>query len=612
LAFILLRRPRRRASWLPVVPAPLIAVLAGCTGSIGDAGSSRTLEPGSHDETNAPGADAPTSFVCDPNAKPPERPLRRLTMMQYRNTLSSLAAWSLGSTAAAEPFMQSIAAVLAALPEDRREPVPQDPHGSYRRLDQSLQQEHVDAFYAVGTAVGAALTTQDRIRTVVGTCASDGDASNDAACLDGFVERFGSRVLRRPMTSEDLTFYRSVYGSSTLADPLAYADVITVMLNAPEFVYLVEHGDTAVAGEPGVFQLSPFELATRLSYQFWQTMPDDALWNDAQAGKLMQADTYRAEVERVFSDPRRQSTIREFVSDWLKVEDLPALDAHNEDVTFQSFAGTDVPSADLRQHMIDDVLDTVDFFVWSRQSSMVDLLTNELSLNRSPDLAKIYGVAPWDGGQNPPSFPSGQRPGLLTRALFLTSGSANTRPVLKGVFIRRRMLCDDLPPPPPGVNASPPELHPDMTTREVVEEITEKAGTVCVSCHKTVINPLGFATEGFDALGRFRTSQRLFDAAGQLAGSKPVNTQSTPLVESSDATISQGPADLVRLIVKSGKASSCLARNYFRFTYARWEDTKADACALEDLRRGLANGGSISDMLREAALSPAFSRRVFD
>jgi hypothetical protein len=261
--------------------------------------------------------------------------------------------------------------------------------------------------------------------------------------------------------------------------------------------------------------------------------------------------------------------------------------------------------------MIDDVLGMAEYFVWTKPSPLSALFTSELSFNKGSELAKIYGVAAWNGASPAPSFPAGERPGLLTRALFLSSGSANTRPILKGVFIRRRMLCDDLAPPPPGANAVPPELRPDMTTRQVVQELTEKPGTVCASCHKSMINPLGFATEGFDSIGRHRTEQRLFSAAGVETGSKPVDTTSVPSVILGDTTPSTGPGDLARQIVASGKAEACLARNYFRFTYARWEDVEIDGCTLETLRQSLAAGGKVSDLLVKVALTPSFRQRAF-
>jgi hypothetical protein len=629
--------PRTRFAFekiIVVVAACVSSALSGCVGDIGDSerggstgssgtGSSGTTGSGSSTTggastggtstggtttggTNPPGS---PEFACDPSAAAVEAPLRRLSTTQYKNSLASLASWALGDGAVGAQIMGTLGETLRSLPEDRREPVPQDLHGSYRRLDQTLQQEHVDGFFAAGVAMGNALSAH--LGALVGPCATDADASNDGTCLDQFIQRFGSRALRRPLDASEVAFYKSVYGANVAPDAQAYADVVGVMLNSPQFLYFTEHGGAAVAGRTGVYELSAFELASRLSYQFWDTMPDDALWKAASDGSLLDPVVYQHEVDRIFADPRTRPALSRFVADWLKVEDLPALEAHAQDAVFRSFAGQDMPRAELRQQMIDDVLDTVDYYVWTRKGSMNDLLTTNASLNKGADLAKIYGLPAWDGVSTPPSFAEGARPGLLTRALFLTSGSANTRPIMKGVFIRRDVLCDEIPPPPPGANAVPPQLSPDMTTRQVVEQLTQKNGTVCASCHLSVINPLGFSTENFDALGRARTEQRLFDANGTPMGSKPIDTHSVPEVAPGDTTPSNGAADLSQLIVKSGKANACLARNYFRFTYGRWENLAADGCALEQMRKRVDAGGSIGDLLKEAALSPAFRRRSF-
>jgi hypothetical protein len=174
------------------------------------------------------------------------------------------------------------------------------------------------------------------------------------------------------------------------------------------------------------------------------------------------------------------------------------------------------------------------------------------------------------------------------------------------------MLCDQIPPPPSGVNAMPPELRPGMTTRQVVEELTEQPDTQCAGCHAASINPLGFALEGFDALGRFRTEQRLFDTQGTLLGVLPVDTRSVPRATPDDLRESTGPADLMRMLLESGKLEACLSRNYFRFTSGRWEDTLRDGCVLERLRTRLLETGRISELLKEVALTPEFKQRSFD
>jgi len=403
----------------------------------------------------------------------------------------------------------------------------------------------------------------------------------------------------------------TAYGSSTTASAAAYADLIALFVTAPEFMYFVEHGDTAISGQTGVYDVSPYELASRLSYQLWQTAPDDALLSAAADGSLRDATTYNAQVARLLADPRARPALDEFFADWMKVEDLPALDAKNADATFKTFAGADLPDAKLRQAMIDDVVGMLDYYTWTTPAGISALLTSDLSFARDARLAKLYGVAAWNGTGAPPTMPAGQRPGLLTRALFLSTGTANTRPIMKGVFLRTNVLCDTIPPPPPGANAKPPDLGPNMTTRESVEAITEMPGTICLSCHGIAINPLGFATEGFDSLARFRTTQRLFDAAGVETGTKPVNTMSVPQVVYGDTTAVSTPAELMSLMAGSGKIEACLARNFFRYTYGRWEDTTIDGCALEDARKTLANGGTIADLAAAAVKTAQFKRRSF-
>jgi Protein of unknown function (DUF1592)/Protein of unknown function (DUF1588)/Protein of unknown function (DUF1595)/Protein of unknown function (DUF1585) len=589
-----------------------LGVSTGASSGASGAGASGDIGPGSA-SGGAPGGPGPATvaFACNPAAKPPEGVLRRLTMTQYRNTLADLVSWAVGGSSAGQTVMSGISAPLAGLPDDRREAVPQDLHGSFRRLDQTLQQSHVDATYAVAVALGAALTTSTRLGTVVGACAADTSTSNDATCLDTFIRRFGARALRRPLASDEVDFYKMAYGTTTVASAAAYADLIGMFLTAPEFLYLVEHGDTAVAGQDGVFDVSTYELAARLSYQVWQTAPDDALLAAAADGSLRDAATYKNQVARLIADPRARPALDEFYADWMKVDDLPALDDKDQDPVFKTFAGADLPDPSLRQAMIDDVLGLLDYQTWTAPTGLAEIFTTDRSFARDARLAKIYGVAAWDGKAAPPMLPAGQRPGLLTRALFLSTGTSNTRPIMKGVFVRRTILCDEIPPPPAGANAKPPELGPGMTTRQSVEALTQVAGTTCAGCHSTIINPLGFATEGFDALGRYRTAQRLFDASGNEIGSKPVDVTGVPQVTAGDMTSIASPADLMTLMVGSGKVEACVARNFFRFTYGRWEDPAADGCALEDARQALAGGGKVTDLMAAVLMSKEFGRRTY-
>ncbi len=594
-----------------------LALATGCQGDLKGGGlgpGGLTPTGGASGQAGAAGASSGeiTSFACDAAARPPVASLRRLTMSQYRNTLADFVAFATGSPSEAASVLSEIDAPLDRLPSDRREPTSEDLHGSYRRLDQSLQQLHVDGYYDLGVAAGAALTKPARLGSVVGACATDQDASNDATCLSEFVARLGARALRRPLEPDEVTFYESVYGADKAANPAAYADVIGVLLNAPQMVYFVEHGSSEVAGKPGIYALSGYELASRLSYQLWQSAPDAELLAHAADSSLLDAQQYRAQVERLLGDARARSALDEFFGDWAKVEELPALDAKNMDPVFKAFAGSQLPSPSLRQDMIDDVVGLLGYYTWQKPSGIATLFQTESSFARSAELAGLYGVTAWDGTAEPPLFPTGQRPGLLTRALFLATGSPNTRPIMKGLFIRKHILCDTIPPPPPGANAKPPELEPGMTTRETVEELTQMQGTVCAGCHTTLLNPLGFATENFDALGRYRSEQQFFDAQGNPAGSKPVDTSGVPHIMASSEASAAGPSELMQQIAASGKVEACLSRNFFRYTFARWEDLGTDGCALESMRKSLEGGGGVVDLVMAATLDGTFKERAFE
>lgn len=559
--------------------------------------------PGSPSVTPSPPAQnpaiAPTSFECDPASPVATTPLRRLSRRQYANSVQDIVDQLLGEQDAAE-----VAALLADLPEDDRLKLPQDLHGTYRRLDQRVQQPLVDAWFAAGTNVGTWMSLGDRLARTLGDCVQTDDSP---ACVRDFIARLGRLAFRRPLQSEEVDFYYGFYEPSTGIDAAGVADVVAGMLNAPDFLYLVE-GRGEAAPEPSrTYQLTAHELAARLSYHFWNTLPDSQLAQLADSGELLDPEVYRTQVERLFADERTLPTIADFYAEWLKLEDLSPMDRNNDSSLFQAFAGEQLPSNQLADAMRDEVQALLGHYTFVEQGSVADVLGTPYSFAQSSELAALYGIEPWDGESTPPLVGAG-RPGLLTRGAFLATGTANTRPIMRGLFVRTNLLCDTIAPPPAEAGANPPELSPNLTTREVVEELT--APTACFGCHNAFINPIGFAFEGFDSLGRVRTEQRLFDELGNEIGTKPIDTTSVPQVVLGDGTPSDGPESLTRLLADSGKVEACLARQYFRFTFGRWEQVASDGCALEQMRRAAGEGGSLAEMLREVALSEAFRTRT--
>jgi len=591
-------------------------VVAGVVGSSAVSGCTGRIEPiggGGPDTTGQS-----VAFSCDPSTAPASTALPRLSQAQYNNTLHDLIKFALKGDEGATTTVLSSAAVTAALadyPPEQNATIPGDRFGTFRRMSQDVQDSHISASYEVALAVGAQLTTAQRLGTVVGSCATDSDTSNDGACIDSFITTFGRRALRRPLDPDEATFYRGFYGTANTIDPAAFADLIAGFLTAPQFLYIVEHGDQAVANKPNVYTMSAYEIASRLSYQFIQSMPDEALLAAADDGSLLNdPDVYAAQINRLLADPRAQATFDEFFFDYFKlfpsdIHNLSTLGARNGDPTFKTFAMDDLPSSTLGTSMQNDVLAMARYFTFTNPGSYSDLLTNNYSFATTPDLAKIYGVTPWSGSGEPPTFPNGDRPGFLTRAAFLATGNVTTRPIMKGVFIRKFLLCDTIPDPPMNASNTPIDTS-TKSTRQAVEGITEQAGTSCASCHKPIINPLGFATENFDALGRSRTDQPLFDAQGHVTTRIPIDTHSIPQVVFGDTTPSAGAVDMVAMINASGKAQACFARNYFRFTFRRLDDTTADGCALERIRQQLMSG-SLEDAFRDLALADEFKTRNF-
>jgi hypothetical protein len=537
-------------------------------------------------------------FTCEPDTPPPMQPLRRLSSEQIRHTIEDLLTASL-PRAGALAALNRLSPVFALLPQELVSKA-----APFSSMDQAVSQRHVEVQLELAQQVSNLLTQDAEHLSALLACGSGQAAS---ACIDQFVRRFGRLAFRHTLSEEEFAFLRSFYAGDAIS-PTETRNLLTAILSAPQFLYLVDRLGPPLPGKPGVYRLDPAALASQLAYHYWRTMPDDALLRSAERGELDTDEGIAAVVDRMLADPRAERSLRTFVYEWFDLGALRPLDTLVGDPVFDAFAGDALPSPDLRQAMIDDVLDS---FVYHTKhaGTYADWLASPYSFARAPELAAIYGVPPWEGADAPPRFPAGTRAGMLTRAALLASGSANTRPILKGVFIRKRLLCDEVPPPPGNANNFPPQLSPDLTTREVVEKLAEQPDSSCASCHTYRIDPLGFATENYDALGRLRSEQRLFSAGGAEVRRKPVNTRAVPRVSLHDDTPVEGAPELLGLILASGKGEACFARQYVRFIFGRAEREAVDGCLLEDMRRALRGPQGLREAMRAPALQPAFRTR---
>jgi hypothetical protein len=572
-------------------------LLVSCQGVIGDGGFARGSD--GNRGPNGGGVGVPS-----------ESTLKRLTKEQHRNTVESLLVEFLGSDAG--PVLDAVDPVYAIIPEDTADlSIGGLVGATFSRMAQSVGELHIRGYFDVAmTAADSIAFDEGRRVRMFGDC-FEAPEQDHAACLDEFLGDFGLWAMRRPMTAEERDFFIDVVfaddGRSYVATPEALRDVLVTLLTSPNFLYLVNTEGAEVGN--GVYELDGYELASRLSYHFWDSMPDQELLDAAADGTLLTPNGYAEQVDRVYADPRTGATFRRFVYEWLELYETGDVygGVSSGDVQKMTFiAGYKVTPA-LREEMNEEVLDMVEYY--RLNGTFEDLFTSNDSFAKSEDLAAIYDVAVWDGQSMPVPFPTPERQGLLGRAALLASATVTTHPILRGVRIREDLMCDELGAPPDDVNDVEQDFQALATTRQRTESLTSPGS--CAGCH-ILINGLGFPLEAFDSLGRYRSEEMYIDVEGSVE-LLPLDLESAPFVASaSDPTVVDGPAELTDAILSSGKLEECFARHYVRFTLGLLADPAygGDSETVRALADELRAGGPLSDAFKSIAFLPAFKQRV--
>lgn len=408
---------------------------------------------------------------------------------------------------------------------------PDDRSEGYERgnsISKAWEQATTDA------AIEVAAYVTEHARDFMGRRDEGGDRTGRAK---EFSVRFVERAFRRPLTDEQKQFFIERQFAETDSPELAVQRVVLLALKSPRFLFR----------ELGHDAKDPYDVAARLSFGMWDSLPDDVLLTAVREGRLTTREQIRQQAERMLTDPRTQSKLREFFLQWLRVDHLT--DISKDSKRFPEFNPAIV--SDLRTSLdllLDDVLhsEATDF----RQL----LLTDTVYLNGP--LGKFYGVVlPADADFQPVSLDSHDRAGVLTHP-YLMSGfayTATSSPIHRGVFIARSVLGRALRPPPEAVAPLPPDLHADLTTRERV--LLQTKPESCQSCH-AMINPLGFTLENFDAVGRFQKEEQ----------GKPINTTGSYLTRAGDARQFAGVRELATFLAQSDEAHTALVMQLFHHT----------------------------------------------
>jgi len=354
--------------------------------------------------------------------------------------------------------------------------------------------------------------------------------ADESACASRIVSTLARKAFRRPVTDTDLAPLMHFYseGRKTGTFESAVENALTAMLSSAKFLYRTEPPPANAA--PGtVYRLSDLELASRLSFFLWSSIPDDELLTLAEQNKLSEPKTLEAQVRRLLADPRSKTLVTNFAFQWLRVRDTAALEP--DPYTYPAF---NPPLRDAIHREMELFVDSV----FREDRGVVDLLSaNYTFLNER--LAQHYGVPNIRGDQfRRVTLSDPNRFGLLGKAsiLMVTAYPNRTSPVLRGSYVLENLLGTPPAPPPPNVEAfkENKEGEKPKTIRQIMQE--HRANPTCNACHG-VMDPLGFSLENFDTIGSYRATDRFtrteIDTSGTLV----------------DGTAVSGPADLRKALL---------------------------------------------------------------
>lgn len=553
-------RARSTLPWL--TRASILACLAplGCQQELGRPESSFALNPvGGTEEIDTPAPDEPEprgpdgdSLSCDYGA---DR-VRRLSNREYLNALHDL---------------------FPGVPvPDVELPISAAPKGF----------DNDAATLAVGQSdFDAQLTIMEKFAPdAVDHALSRVDCSGQAiaVCAERFVEYWSLRIFRRPLPPEDLVEFVELFSGADSSE-VGSALALQGMLMAPEFVYRLEK--SADGESQAVTPADPYTLAERLAFLIWEGPPDDELLVAAAEGRLGSVEGLQAQAERMLEDSKARRPIETFFFQWLQLDHIDDANKNPEDGLTNA----------LRDAMKVQTLRTIEHLVFTRGASVGELLSsNETFVNG--ELASLYGLEPVDGWTAVELDPA-ERRGLLTHASFLAAhGHPNyPSPVLRGTYVMDVILCQPTGEPPPDAQDASPDIGSQtaevVTNRDRYEVSTSEQGATCFACHQ-FINPLGYAFEQFDTMGRYRTDDNgaAIDASGEYQG-----------------LVFDGAADLVGQLVESPDVQRCATTKYLTYALGG-QDVSGSACLARRVEQSMnEGGGAVSDIFMALVSQPEFS-----
>lgn len=556
----------KSAIWRHVAACGALSLLAACQGSI-DGGGSPAITPGTPGSAGSGGVtglpNGGSSAACEAL---PTRRVRRLARREYANVVTDLLGASAGE------------AVLAALPAEPR----------VRGFDNQDAFLFVSGPFQEATADLAATLAAKADVEALAPCAS-GDTQ---PCVTSFIQSFGSRAYGRELTADEVGRAASV---AALGESYAVAIrlVIELTLQSPNLLYVTELGSPSAPAAPQAdIPLTSEELASQLSFLLAGARPDATLRDAAKRGDLGTAAGLRAQAERMLAEPRGVAALTRFIVGWLDMGPMTDMPKSPEAFPELTDAVTSAMQAEFDGFVAEQLKGgegtLPSFFAAVPDSAM------------AAPLMTIYGADLQPNGLDP-----NRRRGVLSLPGLLTyhSADAHSGPVERGLLVRRQLLCQDVPPPPPSAldriaNQPVDDLDAAHTTRQkFAAHVNEPS---CKACHQS-FDPIGFGMESMDGIGRFRTTEHGLpvDSQGELTGTDV------------DGPF-EGPAQLSGKLAESKQVAACMASHFFEFALARAAAAE-DSCVVDAWTKNFVTGGHhIKDLVFGYVTHPAFVTRKDD
>ena len=546
---------------------------SGATGS-GATGSGATGSGGTSGSLGAGGSGA--NVACTPGVAVTSQ-IPRLTNAEYDGTIRDL----LGLTTLSASAGSSPSNLLAT---DQSGGLTDVGWAAYKTVgDQIASQVMADA------TMKAKFISCD---PAVGTCLHDTAVS------------FGRKAFRRPLSAEEIAAFDAVIAAGPDITPTgAPAEVAQTLLYmfliSPGFLQREELQPTDDGA--GHFTLSPYEVASRLSYMLWGSMPDDTLGQAADAQQLGTPAQILAQAQRMLKDTRARDMTSAFHRYYMLMGLNTRWDNTNKDSSiYPAFSRGVVPAMQQETEMFFDNV------VFAKGGTFDDLLKSTTAFVSSAT-APLYGLDPakFTTSLTETTLDS-NHPGFLTRLGFLNaySGYTGTSPILRGAFITKQVLGIAIGAPPPGAEQTMlPAVSTELdTSRKRYTQMT--AGTDCAGCHVNYINPPGFAMEAFDTVGSWQTTEHDTNA--------PIDTVADVALDAAGDSIVHvtGPLDLMNAIVTAPGAKAQYASKWVSFAYER-EGSPDDACTVQQLAGKMTAGGyTVQNLITDLSQTLSFRVRV--